>query len=157
MIYKKDLIEKIDEDEESYLSKEKLPGTLQKTLQSIEKLSVKSYQKLPQDLEESVSCISRIDAKIIPFKGYMYSFIAALCYSISNILVRKAPNLNGSDQLVIANLLTIIVMLGICFFKKENPFGKSGDRVLLSLRGIAAVVGLFCLYFGLLLIPPSDC
>lgn len=47
-------------------------------------------------------------------------------------------------------------MIPIMCFNKLNPFGQSGNRLLLTFRGLTNTFGLILLYLALRFIPPSD-
>jgi drug/metabolite transporter (DMT)-like permease len=109
------------------------------------------YAQLPQAEQEQapVSCINR-------YRGYIFSFLTALFFAISNVLVQKAPLLNGSDHLVVLFTINLISMFFVACFQRVNIFGPSGARFLLVTRGLFGVLAVAFLYIALVLIPPSD-
>lgn len=117
----------------------------------------KSYQILPQEsTNKNTSFLTRLNQKLTPLKGCFFAFLTAISWSVSNVFIKKANVLADFDQLVILNIVTIILMIPIMCYTKQNPIGISGQRFLLSCRGILSVIGLICLYTALRFIPPSD-
>jgi len=118
-----------------------------------------SYQSLPHEINNSTDAVhlqNRLKYILSPLKGCFFAFLAALSWSCSNIYIKKAYILTDFDQLTMLYCITIILMIPIMFYKKLNPIGFSGQRVLLSFRGILSVIGLIFLYLSLRFIPPSD-
>jgi drug/metabolite transporter (DMT)-like permease len=92
-----------------------------------------------------------------PIKGLIFSLLTALFFSLSNISIKKADILQGTDHLVILYIIMNIFMLIVIARNRLNIFGPKGQRCMLSLRGIVGLAGSLFIYVGLVLIPPSDC
>ncbi|RNA41329.1 solute carrier family 35 member G1 [Brachionus plicatilis] len=88
--------------------------------------------------------------------GFSIAISSAFFLSLSNIFIRKAVMLNGSEQAAFRYLVQLLTMLLIIFKSKLNPFGKKEDRIRLILRGIFGMLGLICLHFSVKFIDPSD-
>ena len=106
----------------------------------------------------SSSCRCFCLAKLKPVKGYIFAGLAAVFFSLSNILIRKGDMLAGCEHLSIFLALVLVLMfIVVVVVRRENVLGPSGQRLLLVARGLFGLVALNLLYVSLLLIPPSDC
>lgn len=110
-----------------------------------------SLLEIPQEpFEQKPKKISK------KFIGFCIAVSSAFFLSLSNIFIRKAVMLNGSEQATFRYLLQLLVMLMIIFKNKLNPFGKKEDRIRLILRGICGMCALISLHFSVKFIDPSD-
>ena len=122
------------------------------------------YAELPQEVvyepvveTRKLSFFPKLLEIISSFRGYIFSFLTALFFSLSNIFIKKASLLNGSDHLVILFIVNMILMIIVIASNRINIFGPVGIRFLLVVRGLGGLFAMVSLYIGLVLIPPSDC
>lgn len=117
------------------------------------------YTIVPQDSIEDEANSDRkpsICARILYFRGYLFAISAAIFFPMTNLFVKKAYFLNGFEHLVIFFNNKLILLLILNLIKRNNPFGSTGSRKFLFLRGIVGLLGYIFLYIGLIIVPLSD-
>lgn len=100
-----------------------------------------------------------IDPKKAPFHsfyGIFFTLISALFLSLSNVFIKKAELLTGTEQTAVRYLVQIIIMFAIIYRKNFNLLGPAKQRKLLILRGIMGMLGLTATHLAVKFINPSD-
>ena len=95
-------------------------------------------------------------ARVAKSRGIIYALCAAFLIALSNILVRKNKLFSGNENALVRYIIQVIVMLPLAIIKKQKIFGDKEQRLMLSLRGIFACIGLIAFYSAISLISPSD-
>ena len=91
------------------------------------------------------------------YKGFIFAFISSILFSISNMCIKKAKFVSGSDQ-VCLRLFIQLLSMGIASIAAHlDVLGPVGMRKILILRGLLASTGYLAVAFSIKLIDPSDC
>lgn len=110
------------------------------------------YSKSLSKLKTKKNVFEKLDF----IKGYLFGVLYALSICMANILVKLAPNLDGSNHSCIRYLIQLIVMS--VFIKKNNLdfLGPKNQRKLLLLRGIVGSMAVIFSFFSLRYLDVSD-
>ena len=94
--------------------------------------------------------------RVLQSRGIIYAIGAAFLIALTNILVRKNKLFTGNENALVRYIMQLTIMLPLAIAKKQNIFGEKEQRLMLSLRGIFACIGLIAFYSSVSLINPSD-
>ena len=94
--------------------------------------------------------------KLLAYHGFFFAILSALFIALSNVLVKKATLLSGSEQAAVRYLLQLLFMIPIVIISKNNFLGPKESRMPLLKRGILGTLTLVAMHYTLKLINPSD-
>eukprot|EP01112_Ceratiomyxa_fruticulosa_P000481 TRINITY_DN1043_c0_g3_i1.p1 TRINITY_DN1043_c0_g3~~TRINITY_DN1043_c0_g3_i1.p1 ORF type:complete len:362 (+),score=36.50 TRINITY_DN1043_c0_g3_i1:275-1360(+) len=88
--------------------------------------------------------------------GLVYTIIAALLFSVMNLMVKLSSELPSFEIVFIRSFLCLIGCLIFLGYKKVYIFGPAEKRKLLFVRGCFGFIGLSCTYYSVTVLPLSD-
>lgn len=80
-------------------------------------------------------------------KGQIFMIMAALCFSLISTISKMITTLPLTEKLFIASLIGFILMLINNMYHKEKILGNK--KLILFIRGILGVIGLFLYHFSI--------
>jgi drug/metabolite transporter (DMT)-like permease len=89
------------------------------------------------------------------FRGYYFGILSAFAFSLSQILMRRAKFLAGSDHSLVRYIITFIVMATTLKYK-GLPIIPAKHLKLLLFRGFIGSCALISMYFALMFLNPAD-
>lgn len=95
-------------------------------------------------------------SNLFKLRGIFYALLSALLISLNNILIRKCKSFSASEMALVRFVMQMSIFLPYAIFNKISIFGEKGQRLMLSVRGIAGTLGLLSMYFAVKLVNPSD-
>ena len=103
---------------------------------------------------QSLAC--SLCAFVVRIRGILFAFLAAFCFSLSGIFVKKAYALNSLEQICVICLVTFVAMLPIIRRMRLPLLGAPHQRRFLVLRGTVGLFAIIFFYSSLMFINPSD-
>ena len=94
--------------------------------------------------------------KFLKFHGIFYATLSAFFLSLSNIFIKSARIMSGSEQSFVRYVLQLLVLGSIIIYNKDNFLGNKKSRKLLMTRGLIGTIALISLHFAVKLLNPSD-
>lgn len=107
-------------------------------------------------LDEEAVEIPKTENNFLQFHGICYATLSALFLSLSNIFIKSARIMSGSEQAFVRYLIQAIVLAIIIIYTKGNFFGTKKARKMLITRGLMGTLALIALHFAVKLLNPSD-
>jgi drug/metabolite transporter (DMT)-like permease len=107
-------------------------------------------------LDEPLTCFEKLSLMLLPYKGYIFGILSAFSFSASQVTIKRAKWLGGSDHSLVRYIVTFIVMFTVLKYKNLSIFGPRRLLKILLFRGFVGSCALICLYFAIMLINPSD-
>jgi drug/metabolite transporter (DMT)-like permease len=104
------------------------------------------------EIIESQTCLDKLKM----FKGYWFGILSAFAFCLSQVILKRAKWLVGSDHSTIRYTITLIIMFTILKYKNMKIMGPRNQLRLLLFRGFCGSIGLITVYFSLMLLNPSD-
>ena len=108
---------------------------------------------LPQEPE---TFYTKVKDQLCMIKGIMYGMLSAFVFCLSHIVIKRAKYMTGSEHTTVRYFVNFIIMFIVLRYKKIPILGPIKQRKLLVIRGFLGCTALITIYFGLLLINPSD-
>ena len=88
-------------------------------------------------------------------KGVVYSVLAALAFSLQNVIVKELSVTMGTGEIAFfRGFLSALLLIGI--MKAQHIHLSHEDRPALVFRGIAGGIGMVCIFYGLRGMPLAD-
>ena len=98
-------------------------------------LTVNEQQLISEELCQTKENIE----KRSNFYGYFMGILCALCFSLTNILMKQCPTLIGSDHSFIRYFFQLFVMLYIIKYKNLICLGLKKERPILVIRAFISI------------------
>ena len=116
-------------------------GTNLKLLEEQKKLGSSLENNNEFDNAVHLTFWQHLESYVNNYKGYLFSILSALCFSLSHMIMRRAKWLSGSDHAFIRYSITFVFMFIYMKYSKVKFFPKN-RLTILFLRGF---IGL-CFY-----------
>lgn len=82
-----------------------------------------------------LSFVQKLKHKILPCQGYLFGIMAAFCFSISQVIMRRSIWLSASDHSTIRYITTFVIMVTFLKYKNMKIMGPDKQFYLLLFRG----------------------
>ena len=107
-------------------------------------------------MDEPLTFMEKLSLMLLPYKGYIFGILSAFSFSASQVTIKRAKWLGGSDHSLVRYIVTFIVMFTVLKYKNLSIFGPRRLLKILLFRGFVGSCALICMYFAIMLINPSD-
>ena len=86
--------------------------------------------------------VEKIRLAFLPFKGYAFGILSAFSFCLSQVTMKRAKWLSGSDHSLMRYIVTLIIMATILKYKELSIFGPKRVRRVLIFRGLVGSIAL---------------
>lgn len=106
------------------------------------------------DDQRTHSCIQWL----LSLRGIYFALLSALMLSFSKTIIKKSPDLAGSDHSLIRYIIQLTALSFLIKHNKQDFLGPNNPKIrtLLTVRGLAGCIGMLFLHFAITFIAPSD-
>ena len=82
-------------------------------------------------------------------KAMFLMLASSLFFALMGALVKTAGNVPFIEKALFRNLVSLFLALFLVIYRKQNPWGKRGNRMLLLARGVSGTIGMVLYFYGI--------